>query len=102
MIVAEKLTSLESKCFKQLARHTREGNSISLPRLEFPSSGVRQREENHTLFFHLSLDQPRMEMPGRGRTPQLSCQLFNAYCTARKCRMKHSALFCGPVWHVQR
>ncbi len=33
------------------------------------SSGVRQREENSTLFFHLSLDQPRMEMPGRGRKP---------------------------------
>jgi hypothetical protein len=33
-----------------------------LPKLEFSSSGVRQREENRTLFFHLSLDQPRMEM----------------------------------------
>ena len=48
MIVTEELLSREWKCFLHLARRKREENRISLPRLERPSSGVRQREENRT------------------------------------------------------
>jgi hypothetical protein len=56
MIVAEELLSREWKCFEHLIRHRRrEGNHISLPKLERPSSESRLREENRTLALHLSL-----------------------------------------------
>jgi hypothetical protein len=48
MIVTEELLSREWKRFLHLARRKREENRISLPRLERPSRGVRQREENRT------------------------------------------------------
>ena len=54
MIVAEELSLREWECFEHLARQ-REGNRISLPKLEQPSSGSKQREETHTLVLHLSL-----------------------------------------------
>ena len=54
MIVAEELSFREWKCFEHLARK-REGNRISLPKLERPSSGSKQREENRPPAFHLSL-----------------------------------------------
>ena len=54
MIVAEELSFREWKCFEHLARK-REGNRISLPKLERPSSGSKQREENRTPALHLSL-----------------------------------------------
>ncbi len=55
MIVSEELLSQERKCFEQLTWRTRQGNHISLPKLERPSSESRQQEENHTLALHLSL-----------------------------------------------
>ena len=54
MIVAEELSFREWECFEHRARK-REGNHISLPKLERPSSGSKQREENRTLVLHLSL-----------------------------------------------
>jgi hypothetical protein len=54
MIAAEELSFREWECFEHLARQ-REGNRISLPKLEQPSSGSKQREENRTLVLHLSL-----------------------------------------------
>ena len=70
MIVAEELLSREWKCFEHLARKL-EGNHISLPKLERPSSGSKYREENRILVVHLILvvrishsmemvDQPRL------------------------------------------
>jgi hypothetical protein len=71
MILAEELLSRDWECFELLARRTaREGNRISLPKLERPSSGVlRQREVYSTSGCPFSLvvqisHGHSMEMPG--------------------------------------
>ena len=46
--------TVSSICLRILARQ-QEGNRISLPNLERPSSVSKQREENRTLVVHLSL-----------------------------------------------
>ncbi len=55
MIVAEELLYQEWKCFEHLTLHTRDGNHITLPKLERPSSECRQLEENSNLTLHLQV-----------------------------------------------
>ena len=73
-------------------KHQQEENDNSLPNLDQHSRGNSTLEENRYLVFHLGLGVRiricMLEMV-KAENFDFLCRMFEAYCTARKCRRKN-------------